>query len=256
MTTTPTLQLSSPSDVPHQPTVLPVADQPISHMTTHSHTGSLKPKQFPGFKTFHTKYPLLSFHFVLHDIEPTCYSKAAPDPRWRAAMSTEFDALISNGTCTLFPRPPHRRVIHNKWVYKINMHANSSVDRFKARLVAKGFEQQSEVEYTKTFSPVTTSATIQLILALAIHFEYPIHQLDISNAFLHGSLNEEDYMDQTRGFVDPSHANFVCKLNKALYGLKQALCWLPIFFSTLASPCPLLTLPSLSLPKVVSNCSY
>jgi hypothetical protein len=56
-------------------------------MTTRSHTGSLRPKQFPGFKLFHTKYPLLSFHSTLPDIEPTCYSKVATNPQWRTAMS-------------------------------------------------------------------------------------------------------------------------------------------------------------------------
>jgi hypothetical protein len=88
--------------------------------------------------------------------------------------------------------------------------------------VAKGFEQQSGVEYTETLSPVIKPATIRLILALVVHFDWPIRQLDISNAFLHGSLNEEVYMEQPRGFVSSHHPTFVCKLNKSIYGLKQA----------------------------------
>ena len=51
---------------------------------------------------------------------------------------------------------------------------------------------------------------------------WPIHQLDIKNAFLHGTLNETVYAEQPSGFVDSSRPNFVCCLNKSLYGLKQA----------------------------------
>jgi len=223
--------INAPTSMPPEPIFdsapIPPTDQqlpaiPLPTMTTRSHTGSLKPKQFPGFKLFRSKYPFLSFHSVLPESEPTSYSKAALDPRWKAAMSAEFEALLSNGTWTLCPRPPHCHVIHNKWVYKIKRHVDGSIERFKARLAAKGFEQQFGVDYTETFSSVIKPATIRLILALAVHFDWPIRQLDISNAFLHGSLNEEVYMEQPRGFVSSHHPTFVCKLNKAIYGLKQA----------------------------------
>jgi hypothetical protein len=161
---------------------------------------------------------------MLTEIEPTCFTKAATDPRWRAAMAAEFEALISNGTWTLCPRPLKRHVIHNRWVYKIKQRADGSIDRFKARLVAKGFEQQNGVDYTETFSPVIKPSTIRIILALTVHFDWPIRQLDVSNAFLHGTLMEEVYMEQPKGFVDATNPDFVCKLHKSIYGLKQAPC--------------------------------
>ena len=65
-------------------------------------------------------------------------------------------------------------------------------------------------------------ATVQVVLSLAISQHWPIHQLDVKNAFLHGTLTETVYCVQPSGFVDSSRPNFVCRHNKSLYGLKQA----------------------------------
>jgi hypothetical protein len=138
------------------------------------------------------------------------------------AMQQEYDALQSNHTWTLCPRPLHHNVIRNKWVFKVKRKADGSVERFKARLVAKGFDQRSGVDYTETFSPVIKPSTIRVILALAVNFDWIIKQLDVSNAFLQGHLTEEVYMEQPTGFIDKAHPTMVCKLHKSIYGLKQA----------------------------------
>ncbi|GJX74961.1 ribonuclease H-like domain-containing protein [Tanacetum coccineum] len=71
-------------------------------------------------------------------------------------------------------------------------------------------------------SPVVKPATIHTVLSLAVSRAWPIHQLDVKSAFLHGHLSETFYMHQPLGFTDHAHPDYVCLLQKSLYGLKQA----------------------------------
>jgi hypothetical protein len=129
----------------------------------------LKPKEFLGFKLIHiTKHPSLTSPAIFIPPTPSTFKQAATKPGWMNAMAIEYNALLSNQTWSLCPRPLHHNVVRNKWVYKIKQKADGSVDRFKARLVAKRFDQQSGADYYDTFSPVIKPATIRLVLALAV----------------------------------------------------------------------------------------
>ncbi|GJR62356.1 ribonuclease H-like domain-containing protein [Tanacetum coccineum] len=79
------------------------------------------------------------------------------------------------------------------------------------------------VDVDETFSPVVKPGTIRTVLSLAASRHWPIHRLDIKNAFLHGDLSETVYMHQPPGFWDYVHPDYVCLLQRSLYGLKQAL---------------------------------
>jgi hypothetical protein len=97
-----------------------------------------------------------------------------------------------------------------------------NVHVYKARLVAKGFRQVQGIDYDETFSPVAMLKSIRIILAIAVYFDYEIWQMDVKTAFLNGNLEEDVYMIQPEGFVDPNNAGKICKLQKSIYGLKQA----------------------------------
>lgn len=60
------------------------------------------------------------------------------------------------------------------------------------------------------------------MLTLAINNGWPLRQLNVHNAFLHGVLDEEVYMQQPPGYTDPRLPSHVCRLHKLLYGLKRA----------------------------------
>jgi Reverse transcriptase (RNA-dependent DNA polymerase) len=113
-------------------------------------------------------------------------------------------------------------IIGCKWVYKTKRDPDGSVERYKARLVVKGYNQEAGIDYVDTYNPVIRATTIRAILSLVVSSNWPIKQLDISNAFLNGDLTEQVYMHQPQGFIDSSHSDYVCLLHKLLYGLKQA----------------------------------
>jgi hypothetical protein len=78
-------------------------------------------------------------------------------------MNLEYQALISNQTWSLCPRPSHHNVIRNKWVFKVKQKSDGSVDRYKARLVVKGFDQLGGVDYYETFNPVINQEPSDLL---------------------------------------------------------------------------------------------
>ena len=78
------------------------------------------------------------------------------------------------------------------------------------------------MDYFDTFSPVVKMTSVQLFISLVATYNWDFHQLDIKNAFLHGDLQEEVYMEQLPGFVAQGEKGRVCRLRKSLYGLKQS----------------------------------
>jgi hypothetical protein len=133
---------------------------------------------------------------------PKTYHGGLAYPSWRATME-EHAALLENHTWDLVPRPSHANVVTGKRVFKHKFHADGTLKRYKALWVLRGFTQHPGVDFSETFSPVVKSATVRTVLSLALFRQWPMHQLDVKNAFLHGTLSETLYCAQPFGFEDP-----------------------------------------------------
>ena len=97
------------------------------------------------------------------------------------------------------------------------------MERYKARLLAKGFAQRPGYDYIETFAPTVRMASLRVVLALSALEDLDLRSLDISHAYVNGTLEEEVYMEQPDGFHFGNPGD-VLRLRKSLYGLKQAGC--------------------------------
>lgn len=180
-------------------------------MQTRSKVGIYKPKILLS-----TKHPLPTH--VSPDYLPFTYLQTSKLPQWRQAMQEEFNALINTRTWKLVPSHPSQNVVGYKWVFLVKRKANGSIDKYKARLVAKGFHQQKGLDYTDTFSLVAKPVTIRILLTMAVQFDWFLNQLDVSNAFLYGTLSKDVFMKQPSGFEDPTKPHHVCHLQSHSMG--------------------------------------
>ncbi len=146
---------------------------------------------YDGFVVHHYAYMVR----VIQEVEPTCFEQAIGNPKWDNAMDEEMAMLDANATWELVALPKDKKAIGCKWVYKIKHNVDGYVNRFKARLVAKGYAQTYGIDYEETYSLVAKMITVRAIIAMATKKGWSLHQMDVKNAFLHGDLQEEVYME-------------------------------------------------------------
>ncbi|GJV29713.1 putative ribonuclease H-like domain-containing protein [Tanacetum coccineum] len=118
--------------------------------------------------------------------------------------------------------PNGAKVIGTKWVYRKQEGMIGGSFQEQARLVAQGHRQEEGIDYDEVFAPVARIEAIRLFLAFASFMGFIVYQMDVKSAFLYGTIDEEVYVSQPPGFVDPDHPTKVYKVVKALYGLHQA----------------------------------
>ncbi|GKB23307.1 putative ribonuclease H-like domain-containing protein, partial [Tanacetum coccineum] len=107
--------------------------------------------------------------------------------------------------------PSGKKAIGTKWVFRNKRDERSIVVKNKARLVAQGFRQEEGIDYDEVFAPVARIEAIRLFLAFASFMGFPVYQMDVKSAFPYGTIEEEVYVHQPPGFVDPTHPNKVYK---------------------------------------------
>ena len=136
-------------------------------------------------------------------------------------MREEMGTLEKNKTWEIVERSKVKNIVDRKWIFTLKYKADGSLERHKARLVAKEYTQTYGVDYQETFSQVAKTNTVRIQFSLPVHYNWKLLQYDVKNAFLHGDLDEEIYMNIPLGF-EGNTGNKMCKLKKAFYGLKQS----------------------------------
>jgi hypothetical protein len=139
------------------------------------------------------------------------------------AMRTELSTIVNDFKCwDLVPRLPGMNVLPSTWAFKIKRYPDGSVKKFKARFCARGDKQLEGIDYFETWAPVVQWSTIRVVLIMALKLGYSSVQCDITAAFIHAVLpdDEEIFVHQPRGFHQKH--NHVLRLRRSLYGLKQA----------------------------------
>lgn len=127
-----------------------------------------RPKTYPFYVPNHLSNTHMSFIANISAVkEPANYQQARGDPEWVRAMEEELKALEENETWEIVQLPKDKRPIGCRWIYKVKINLDGTVDRYKARLVAKGYHQKEGINFMDSFAPVAKVVTVRLLLTVA-----------------------------------------------------------------------------------------
>lgn len=97
-------------------------------------------------------------------------------------------------------------------MFSIKYKLDGSIERYKTRLVVTGYTQTYGIDYQETFSLIAKPNIVKVLLSLVANLDWPLHQFDVKNAFLHKDLEEEVYMYIPPGYIAHPKIEVVCKL--------------------------------------------
>nr|GEU31706.1 copia protein [Tanacetum cinerariifolium] len=230
--------------VPTGGSLIPVGSTMVSTDDVSVHTSSLTDSIFDGESTIRFSCPLdLGNHNPSHGI----FSSLSYDDEFGVALhnvasTVEVSLVATKRINTIHPQSliigdptsavqtrskvkqntTGKYAIRTKWILKNKQDAREIVVRNKAILLAQGHRQEEGIDYDEVFAPVTRIVAIRLFLAFASYMGFLVYEMHVKSVFLYGRINEEVYVTQPKGFVDPQHPKKVYNIVKALYGLYQA----------------------------------
>ncbi|GJU40753.1 retrovirus-related pol polyprotein from transposon TNT 1-94 [Tanacetum coccineum] len=164
---------------------------------------------------------MCTYALTVSIMEPRNVKEAMIDPAWIELMQEELLQFKRLDVWVLVPPPNNIKPLTLRWLFKNKHDKENTVIQNKTRLVVRGYHQEEGIDFEESFALVARIEAIRIFLAYAAHKSFPVFQMDVKTAFLHGMLREDVYVCQPEGFIDADHPSHVYKLKKALYGLKQ-----------------------------------
>nr|GEU89761.1 retrovirus-related Pol polyprotein from transposon TNT 1-94 [Tanacetum cinerariifolium] len=162
------------------------------------------------------------YALTMSTMEPKNVKEAMTDPALIDSMQEELLQFKRLNVWVLVPVLDNILPLTLKWLFKNKHDEEQTVIQNKSRLDERGYRQEEGIDFEESFAPVARMEAIRIFLVYVAHKSFMVFQMDVKTAFLHGSLKEDVYVCQPKGFIDADHPSHVYKLKKALYGLKQA----------------------------------
>nr|GEU62385.1 retrovirus-related Pol polyprotein from transposon TNT 1-94 [Tanacetum cinerariifolium] len=208
-----------PGSIPAPTSSIPVpaGDTMVSTDDVPVHTSSSTDLFFEDKPT--TRFPSPS-DLGNHDPSPSIFSFSSYDDEFGAALNNVASTMEVNPVA--LEDPSWVDAIQEEMQYSSFKMYGFLLICLKARLVAQGHRQEEGIDYDEVFALIARTESIRLFLAFASYMGFMVYQMDVKSAFLYERIDEEVYVTQPKGFVDPQHPKKVYKVVKALYRLHQA----------------------------------
>jgi hypothetical protein len=170
---------------------------------------------------------------------PTSQSKLEDHPlheQFKEAERTHLDSHKDMQSWAKIPATPVKQTGHQildcMWVYTYKLNKHYRLNKCKARLVVRG-DQQQNITTQDTYAATLAGRSFRMFMAITAKFDLELKQYNVTNAFVHATLDCNIYMRMPRGYQKPGT---LLKLLKALYRLRiSPLLWQKEFTATLTT---------------------